>query len=170
MGRARGFLLIEVVVGVGILIIVLGIVFQLLRPVAKLQELGVSRTHLLQNQTLVMQRISQQVAVYTRAASIQTGSSDRLMLTDVAGNRLVSFYQANETESGTAVLYMSTQVPPAAAGSNQLTDPYNVTVVKFKVYKLNNKKIRVELELREKSTGKTAVFSEVIELLNGEVL
>lgn len=161
--------MLELIIGVGVLIVVLGMAFNLLQPVSKLQELSRTRANLLQNQTLAMQRISQQLSIYARTVSIQIGGSDRLTINDVAGNKIIAFYQANATE-GVSVLYMSTQVPPDAAGANQLTDPYNVEVLSFKVDKLDSKKLRINLSLREKNSGRIADFSEVVQLINGEVL
>lgn len=169
MGRQRGFVLVEIVLTVGVLIVVLGLALQLLRLSFNLQAQSTARANLVQNQTLVMQRISQQVAIYSRTALIQSGSSDRLLLNDVAGNRLITFYQSTEPD-GTAVLYMSTQIPPNMAGVNQLTDPHNVEVLNFKVYKLDGRRLRLTISLREKASGKIAEFSEVVSLLNGEVL
>lgn len=168
-GGQRGFLLLELVLGVAVLLIVLAVVFNLFKPAMRLQMMASTQVNLLQNQTLVMQRISQQVAVYTRTATIEAGSSDRLVLNDVSGNKIISFYQGHEA-GGVSVLYISTQIPPEVAGNNQLTDPNNVEVLHFKAYKMDTRKLKVELSLRDKNNEKEAVFTEIIYLLNGEVL
>lgn len=169
--RQKGFMLIEIVIALSVLVVVLTIAFNLMQLTFKLQNIGLSQASALQNQTLIMQRINQQVSIYGRTVSIQTGESDRLIVNDVAGNRLVAFYTGNETEGeGTAVLYMSIQMPPEAAGANQLSDPNNVAVTGFKAYKLDAKRIKVTLSLHEKTSGRTFEFVELITLLNGEVL
>lgn len=164
-------MLIEIVIALSVLIVVLTVAFNLMKLTFKLQDIGLAQANALQNQTLIMQRINQQVAIYAQAASIQSGESDRLVVNDLAGNRIVAFYAARSTdEDGTSVLYMSIQTPPEAAGANQLSDPNNVSVTGFKVHKIDNKRVKVILTLQEKTSGKTFEFVELITMINGEVL
>lgn len=169
MKRHKGFMLIEILIAFSVLIVVLALAFDVMKITFKLQAIGLARSNLAQNQTVIMQRISQQAAIYSRTAAIQSGESDKLVLNDVAGNRIVSFYKATEA-GGTDTMYMSTQIPPNSAVGNQLSDPYNVEVVRFKVYKLSSTKLKMILYMKDKASGVESELVELVTMINGEVL
>lgn len=163
----RGFLLLEVLLAMAVMITALVIFFNLFKPVIRLQTMAGARANLTENQIVVMQHIVQQVNWYSSKVMV---TSERLTCYDVSGNRLIAFYRAQESAAGVGVLYINTTVGADLPGVNQLTDPYNVNVEEFKVYKINNKIIFLTMQLRDIKTNTVKQHTEYVTIYNGEVL
>jgi len=105
--------------------------------------------------------------------SIQENNyGSRIVCQDMGPNRTVVFYCSNIAGTLTEVrggVYKSTQIAGKAEGVNPLSAP-TISVKRFCVEKIDERTLRLELELKIETTGRSKTFIEVIRLCNGYVI
>lgn len=165
----RGFFMLEVLLATLLLGIIITIFLKCMHLTLFLQQKNIARINVAENQRIVFQTVRQQLAFYSKQARILPGvDGDRLAIIDVAENRQIAYYLHKDAQK--QVIYQEIQVQENQPGINQLTDPYNVEVLEFKVEKISADKLRLTVVMQDREKKARETRSEYLPLLNGVVL
>lgn len=161
--------MLEVLLATLLLGIIITIFLKSMHLTIHLQQKSIARINVAENQRLVFQKVRQQLAFYSKQVKILPEvDGDRLIITDVAENRQVSYYLHKDAQK--QVIYQEVRVQENQPGINQLTDPYNVEVLEFKAEKISADKLRLTIVIQDREKRELETCSEYLTLLNGVAL
>jgi hypothetical protein len=171
MNNKKGFILLEITIAFMLMCLLFTTFYQGFLQTAVSMRKIYDDVELNRVAGAVMAAVESEIMYGSEQVILQENKyGSRIVCKNIGPKRTVVFYCSNVV--GTmpkVVIYKSTQIAGRAEGVNPLSSQL-VSAAKFQVEKIDGRTLRLEIELKIETTGRSKTFIEVIRLCNGNVI
>ncbi|MPL88463.1 hypothetical protein SDC9_34486 [bioreactor metagenome] len=171
MNSKKGFMLLEITIAFMLMCLLFATFYQGFLQMAVSMRKIYDDVELNRVAGAVMSTVESEIMYSSQQVILQDNKyGNRIVCRNIGPNRTVAFYCSKVEGTKTkVVVYKSTQIAGRPEGVNPLSSQ-SVSAEKFQVEKIDGRTLRLEIELKIETTGRSKTFIEVIRLCNGHVI
>ena len=167
--RNRGFILLEIVGTLFVISLLLITVVTVLHITLSGEYRIREDVEVYRAERSAMLAIKKEIAWQTQVLKIKNVGADTIIECQEAGDaRVVNFHVVYPSSEDEGNLYRGIRVGTSNVGVNPLLST-GISVTKWKINKLDNRTLKIQLSLRNSQSKRERKFIEIIRLCNGQI-